>query len=144
MTTTSFRLRAHDAGHVLRQQAVIGHPGMTAVKVGFHAELRPILQFLLDVFARSFRLKPERVTAEIDRRAAIGGWRNMKLRRETAASGSRASISAAKLADVSKATAAIYAPASGVSSRCTSASAFAQSMSSTRCTESQSSPSMRS
>src|SRR4051812_3053312 len=46
---------ADNASHVLGQKAVIRHPGMTSVEMGLYAELRPVLQLLLDIFARGLR-----------------------------------------------------------------------------------------
>src|SRR5271165_6146979 len=50
---------------------MIRHPGMTTVEMGFHSQRCPILKFLLDVCACTLRLKSERVSAEVDRGAAV-------------------------------------------------------------------------
>src|SRR3974377_921270 len=68
-------LCADDSGHVVGQQAMVRHPGITPVEMRFHSELCPSLELLLDVGGCSLRLKSERVSAKVDRGGAVRpGW----------------------------------------------------------------------
>ena len=69
---------ADQAGNRLGEDLVVGHPGIARVKMRIHAEPRPLLQLPLDVFARGFRLQPERVAAKINAVGAVWLFRDVK------------------------------------------------------------------
>src|SRR6516162_4342729 len=58
---------------------MVGHPGVAAMEMGFDSQLRPSLEFLVNVGTRTFRLKSQRVSAKINRGAAIRRRWNVKL-----------------------------------------------------------------
>jgi hypothetical protein len=53
---------------------------MPRVKVSYHRKPRPILHFLVHIFARRFWLKSERISSEIDNIHFVGRLRKMKTR----------------------------------------------------------------
>ena len=48
------------------------------MELRIHAEARPVLQFLFNVFARGFRLQAERLAAKINAVGAVRHFRNVK------------------------------------------------------------------
>src|SRR5208282_3069969 len=134
---------ADQRGCLLCKQAVIGHPRIACVKMPFHAECSPLLQLLFDMCARSFRLQPEGVSAQVNALFTGLCLRNPEALAKMRQGIARVECTGEVLSGL-KRSVGHEASSRGVSSLRINSSALRQSRSSTRSTPAQSSVNNRS
>ena len=103
MQITSFGLRADESCRRLAQCFVIRIPWRPGGMMRIDSELCPIVQFLFDDCARSFRHQAERIPGEINQWLAVFARAGDEIFRENRRSGSPTSSCRAKSSSAEKA-----------------------------------------